>query len=81
MAFQTALDRSEKAQEQRHLLSRDREAFDTLTPREREVCLGIAQGLLNKQVGAELGISAGTVYAHKSRVLTRLRQHLEGLLD
>ncbi len=47
-AVQKALDRSKKAQDERLVLNRDREAFDTLTPREREVCLGIAQGLLNK---------------------------------
>ncbi len=33
------------------------------------------------EVAAELGISVGTVYTAKSRILTRLRRHLEGLLD
>jgi RNA polymerase sigma-70 factor (ECF subfamily) len=33
------------------------------------------------EVAAELGISIGTVYAAKSRVLTRVRQFLHGLLD
>ncbi len=33
------------------------------------------------EVAAELGISEGAVYAAKSRVLSRLRQELEGLLD
>ena len=33
------------------------------------------------EVAAELGITVGTVYAHKSRVLSRLRQELAGLLD
>jgi RNA polymerase sigma-70 factor (ECF subfamily) len=32
-------------------------------------------------VAAALGVSVGTVYAAKSRVLTRLRRELEGLLD
>jgi RNA polymerase sigma-70 factor (ECF subfamily) len=32
-------------------------------------------------VAAELGIAVGTVYAAKSRILTRLRHHLDGLLD
>jgi FixJ family two-component response regulator len=71
-AVQTALDRSQKAQEQRHLLSRDQEAFDSLTPREREVCLGIAQGLLNKQVGYELGTTEKTVKAQRARVMQKL---------
>jgi RNA polymerase sigma-70 factor (ECF subfamily) len=33
------------------------------------------------EVAAGLGISIGTVYAAKSRVLTRLRRQLHGLLD
>ena len=33
------------------------------------------------EVAAELGISVGAVYVAKSRVLSRLRQELEGLLD
>jgi RNA polymerase sigma-70 factor (ECF subfamily) len=33
------------------------------------------------EVAAALGISVGTVYAAKSRVLTRLRQYIHGLLD
>jgi RNA polymerase sigma-70 factor (ECF subfamily) len=34
-----------------------------------------------EQVAAELGVRVGTVYAAKSRVLSRLRQELDGLLD
>jgi RNA polymerase sigma-70 factor (ECF subfamily) len=33
------------------------------------------------EVAAELGISVGAVYVAKSRVLNRLRQELQGLLD
>jgi len=33
------------------------------------------------EIAAELGISAGSVYVAKSRVLNRLRQELQGLLD
>ncbi len=32
-------------------------------------------------VAAELGIAVGTVYVAKARVLGRLRQELDGLLD
>jgi RNA polymerase sigma-70 factor (ECF subfamily) len=34
-----------------------------------------------KEVAEELGISVGSVYVAKSRVLSRLRQELEGLMD
>jgi RNA polymerase sigma-70 factor (ECF subfamily) len=33
------------------------------------------------EVASELGVSAGAVYVAKSRVLSRLRQELKGLLD
>jgi RNA polymerase sigma-70 factor (ECF subfamily) len=33
------------------------------------------------EVGAELGLSEGAVYVAKSRVLRRLRQELDGMLD
>jgi FixJ family two-component response regulator len=71
-AVEKALDRSRNAQKERLILTRDREAFDTLTPREREVCLGIAQGLLNKQVGFELGTTEKTVKAQRARVMQKL---------
>jgi FixJ family two-component response regulator len=71
-AVQNALGRSQQAQEARHRLRGDRNAFATLTAREREVCLGIAQGLLNKQVGFELGTTEKTVKAQRARVMQKL---------
>jgi FixJ family two-component response regulator len=46
--------------------------FATLTPREREVCLLVARGLLNKQIAAELGTAEKTVKVHRGRVMTKL---------
>jgi DNA-binding NarL/FixJ family response regulator len=43
-----------------------------LTPREREVCGLVAQGLLNKQIAGELGTSEKTVKVHRARVMTKL---------
>jgi two-component system response regulator FixJ len=45
---------------------------DTLTPREREVFLLIAKGLLNKQAGAELGTTERTIKAHRARVMEKM---------
>ena len=41
------------------------ESYRSLTPREREVMVLVVSGLLNKQVGGELGISEITVKAHR----------------
>ncbi len=51
---------------------KDQAAFISLTPREKEVCLRIAEGLLNKQVGFELGTTEKTVKAQRARVMQKL---------
>jgi DNA-binding NarL/FixJ family response regulator len=46
--------------------------LDCLTPRERDVARLVARGLTNKQIGAELVISHGTVMVHIKHILGRL---------
>jgi FixJ family two-component response regulator len=67
-----ALARSERELAVRDALRKDGEAFERLTPRERDVCVRIAQGMLNKQVGFDLGTSEKTVKAHRARVMQKL---------
>jgi DNA-binding NarL/FixJ family response regulator len=43
-----------------------------LTARECDVLVGVARGLLNKEIGAELGISVRTVEAHRDNVMRKL---------
>lgn len=45
---------------------------DTLTPREREVLAGIAEGRSNREIARTLGLSEKTVKAHVSSVLAKL---------
>jgi len=45
----------------------------SLTLREREVMELVVSGLLNKQVGRELGISEITVKAHRGKVMGKMR--------
>ena len=43
-----------------------------LTPRERQVCDGVARGLKSKEIAAELGAAVKTVNVHRSRVMAKL---------
>jgi FixJ family two-component response regulator len=44
-----------------------------LTPREHEVFVLVAAGLLNKQVGSELGTTEKTVKVHRARVMEKMQ--------
>lgn len=46
--------------------------LQSLTPREREVLDGLADGLPNKTIGYDLGISPRTVEIHRANLMTKL---------
>ena len=50
-----------------------RSRYTALSCREREVMTLVVSGLLNKQVGATLGISEITVKAHRGRVMRKMQ--------
>jgi FixJ family two-component response regulator len=47
--------------------------YRTLTRREREVFALVTAGLLNKQVGAELGAAEKTIKVHRARVMVKMK--------
>jgi FixJ family two-component response regulator len=51
---------------------RDRELYETLTPRERRVCLRVAQGMLNKQIAGEFGTTEQAIKVQRGRVMEKL---------
>jgi FixJ family two-component response regulator len=72
-AIRQALERSRTALDQDAQLQALRERYASLSLRERQVMDLVVRGLLNKQVGAELGISEITVKAHRGRVMQKMR--------
>jgi FixJ family two-component response regulator len=50
-----------------------RNCYASLTPREQQVMALVVSGLMNKQVGGELGISEITVKAHRGQVMQKMK--------
>ncbi len=72
-AIRQALKRSEEALSLEQELQILRDGYASLTAREREVMELVVSGLLNKQVGGELGISEITVKAHRGSVMKKMK--------
>jgi len=72
-AIRQAIERSRAALRQESEVQRLRNCYDSLTGREREVMALVVSGLLNKQVGGELGISEITVKAHRGQVMRKMK--------
>lgn len=72
-AVRQALDRSRLALVHETEMREIRDRYAALTTREREVMALVVTGLLNKQVGGELGISEITVKAHRGQVMQKMK--------
>ena len=68
-----SLQRSAAALEREMELREIRDRYASLTPRERQVMELVVSGLLNKQVGGELGISEITVKAHRGQAMQKMK--------
>ena len=72
-AIRQALQRSRLALDHEAEIQELRTCYASLTPRERQVMALVVSGLLNKQIGGELGISEITVKAHRGRVMQKMK--------
>ena len=71
-AIRNAIERSQAALGREAEIRSLRDCYASLTNRERQVMALVASGLLNKQVGGELGISEITVKAHRHQVMRKM---------
>jgi len=72
-AIRHAIERSRIALRQEAELRVLCERYASLTSRERDVMALVVSGLLNKQVGGELGISEITVKAHRGKMMRKMK--------
>ena len=80
-AIRGAIDRSRAALDEQSSFTALKTRYESLTAREREVMGLVVSGLLNKQVGGELGISEITVKAHRGQVMRKMKaDSLPGLV-
>ena len=72
-AIRHAIERSRTALDHEVEIRALRDCYASLSRREREVMALVVSGLLNKQVGFELGISEITVKAHRGKVMRKMK--------
>jgi FixJ family two-component response regulator len=72
-AISEGLERSRAALDRETRMGDLRGRYDSLSHRERQVMSLVVSGMLNKQVGAELGISEITVKAHRGQAMQKMK--------
>jgi len=71
-AIQLGLSRDRSRRENEMALTALKERFASLSPREREIVIQVAQGRLSKQIAGEIGIAEATVKVHRSRAMRKM---------
>ena len=70
-AVQKALASDRALRQERLEANEIRSRFESLTPREKEVLDLVVEGLLNKQIAEQLGMSELTVKTHRAHVMEK----------
>lgn len=68
----TALGQAESEFQTQQRVREIRARYDSLTPREAEVMELVVQGLANKVIAMDLGVSQRTVELHRARVMQKM---------
>jgi FixJ family two-component response regulator len=72
-AVQLGLARDRERCEEQRSLATLRERFESLTPREREVMIGVVKGRLNKQIAGDVGLSEITIKVHRGQMMRKMK--------
>jgi FixJ family two-component response regulator len=72
-AIRQAVARTLADRRQQARVTEIRRRIATLTPREAAVFALVVTGMLNKQIGSELGIAEKTVKVHRARVMEKMQ--------
>jgi FixJ family two-component response regulator len=68
-----ALERDQKRRDSEKAVPELRNLFGSLTAREREVMILVAEGLMSKQIAPKLGIAEVTVKIHRSHLMKKMK--------
>ena len=83
--IKSAIDKDKQVFQSMIQSSTINQRYESLTPREKEVCALLVKGLMNKDVAVCLGTTDATIKVHKSRVMDKMKasslQELVRLFD
>lgn len=71
-AIRHGIERDRRRLEREDGVREARQRIETLTAREREIMLLMAEGFVAKQIAAKLGVSEVTVKVHRARMMRKL---------
>lgn len=71
-AIQASFDRDRTQREQETDFRALRDRFDSLSSREREIMILVAQGRLSKQIAYDIGVTESTVKVHRKNMMRKM---------